>query len=207
MFLAFMLTSGIFWTATYILIIRQSILDRTYGMPLVALCANISWEFIFAFLIPPGIVQHIVNIVWFSLDLGILVCFLYYGRKEFVGLSQTAFYTMFTLTLATSFAAVLLITLEFHDSGTYSAFGQNLMMSTMFLAMLYRRGSLRGQSLAIAICKGLGTLAASLAFYLYAVSWRHSLLLFFLYITIFVYDALYVALVYKQKRLHIQKEV
>src|SRR6266487_273578 len=59
MFTLLMLGSGIFWTATYILIIRRSFLDHTYGMPLVALCANISWEGIFSFIYPPFIIQHV----------------------------------------------------------------------------------------------------------------------------------------------------
>ena len=39
---ALMLSSGAFRALTYILMIRCGILDQTYGMPLVALCANIS---------------------------------------------------------------------------------------------------------------------------------------------------------------------
>jgi hypothetical protein len=193
-----MLGSGLFWTATYILIIRRSILDRTYGMPLAALCANISWEFIFSFILPSPSIQRIVNIVWFVLDAGILACFLRYGRNEFANLSKWTFFTTFGLTLATSFGAVLLVTLEFHDSGTYSAFGQNLMMSVLFILMLYRRGSSRGQAISIAVSKLLGTALASLAFFLYTAISHRSVLLPFLYVSILVYDVIYVVMVYKQ---------
>lgn len=200
MFLLLMLGSGLFWTATYILIIRRSILDRTYGMPLAALCANISWEFIFSFVLPSPSIQRIVNIIWFLLDAGILACFLRNGRTEFANLSKWTFFTTFGLTLTTSFGAVLLVTLEFHDSGTYSAFGQNLMMSVLFILMLYRRGSSRGQSLAIAISKLLGTALASLAFFLYTSISHHSVLLPFLYASILIYDVIYVVMVYKQQQ-------
>jgi len=200
MFVLLMLGGGLFWTITYILIIRRSILDRTYGMPLAALCANISWEFIFSFVLPSSNIQRIVNIVWFVLDAGILACFLRYGRNELANLSKWAFFTTFGLTLATSFGAVLLVTLEFHDSGAYSAFGQNLMMSALFILMLYRRGSLRGQSIAIAISKLLGTALASLAFFLYTAISHHSVLLPFLYVSILVYDVIYIVMVYKQQR-------
>lgn len=50
MFDTLMLGSGAFWTLTYVLMIRRGFVDRTYGMPLVALGANVSWEFIFSFL-------------------------------------------------------------------------------------------------------------------------------------------------------------
>jgi hypothetical protein len=199
-FTLLMLGSGLFWTVTYVLIILRSWRDHSYGMPLVALCANISWEFIFTFLLPPQLIQHIVNIVWFALDAGIFALTIRYGPKEFPALSKRIFYGMFALTLVTSFFAVLFVTLEFHDSGTYSAFGQNLMMSVLFIPMLFRRGSLRGQSLAIALCKLIGTAFASLAFYLYSVPYHHSVLLPFLYIATFVYDALYVGLVYMRLR-------
>ncbi|MBE3559230.1 MAG: hypothetical protein IMW89_08400 [Ktedonobacteraceae bacterium] len=194
-----MLGSGIFWTITYILVIRRSFLDRTYGMPLVALCANLSWELIFAFIYPPLISQRIVNLVWLSLDVIVLFLTLRYGPREFPDLSKPAFYTMFSIALLAAFALVLLISLEFHDrSGAYTAFGQNLMMSALFIAMLYRRHSTRGQSLAIGICKLIGTALASLAFYLHSVSFRHSVLLPFLYIAILVFDLFYVVMLYRQ---------
>ena len=37
--------SGIFWTISYLLIVQRSIQERSVGMPLVALCINISWEY------------------------------------------------------------------------------------------------------------------------------------------------------------------
>lgn len=195
-----MLGSGLFWTITYVLIIWRSWHDRSYGMPLVALCANIAWEAIFSFLFPPHLIQHIVNIIWFTLDAIIFVLTIRFGPKEFPDLSKRTFYAMFGLTLVTSVGAVFLVTLEFHDGGTYSAFGQNLMMSVLFICMLFRRRSLRGQSLSIALCKCLGTACASLAFYFYSAPWQHSVLLPFLYVVTFFYDVLYVGMVVVQMR-------
>src|SRR3712207_6737729 len=86
-----MVGSGVLWTLAYLLIIRQGFLDRTYGMPLVALCANISWEFIFAFVYPHDLPQGAVNVVWFSLDVVILFQLLLYGPREFAGLSKRLF--------------------------------------------------------------------------------------------------------------------
>lgn len=40
---------GLFWIFTYILIIYKGWQDKTYGMPMAAICANISWEFILPF--------------------------------------------------------------------------------------------------------------------------------------------------------------
>lgn len=44
----------------------------------------------------------------------------------------------------------------------YSAFLQNVAMSVLFLIMLFRRDDTRAQTLPIAICKWLGTLAPTI---------------------------------------------
>ncbi len=202
MFDVLMLGSGAFWTFTYALMIRRGFLDKTYGMPLVALCANISWEFIFSFLYPHGPVQRPDNIVWFSLDLIILFQLLRYGPREFDDLSKRVFYAMFGMALATSFCAVLSVTYEFDDwDGAYSAFGQNLLMSVLFVAMLRARGAPRGQSVPIAVFKMLGTGLASAAFYLYSPLSEGSVLLPFLYVATLVFDLIYVVAMVRAQRL------
>jgi hypothetical protein len=129
----------------------------------------------------------------------VLAQLLHYGSKESGNLPKSIFYLAFTFALTTSFCAVLFTTMTFHDYGTYSASAGNLLMSVAFIDMLYRRRSLRGQSLSIAICKMLGTGMSSLAFLVAPFS-SHSTLLPFLYISIFIYDAVYVALVYTVQR-------
>jgi hypothetical protein len=193
LFDAIMVGSGVLWTLTYLLIIRQGFLHRTYGMPLVALCANISWEFIFAFVYPHDLPQRAVNVVWLSFDVVILVQLLLYGPREFAALPRRLFYAAFALALATAFGAVLTVTLQFDDSdGAYSAFGQNLMMSILFVTMLYSRGSMRGQSVWIAVLKMGGTALASFSFYLFNPDYDGSILLPFLYVAILIFDGIYV---------------
>lgn len=188
--------SGLLWTITYLLIIRRGILDHTYGMPLVALCANLSWEFIFSFIFPHDPVQRPVNIAWLSLDLIILFQFLRYGPREFPSLPKKLVYGMVVLSLCMAFLTILFITLEFDDfDGAYSAFGQNLMMSILFLALLYSRKSLRGQSLSIALAKMGGTALASAAFLFFSEDYEESVLLPFLYGSIFVFDLIYVVMI------------
>jgi hypothetical protein len=191
---AILVGSGVLWTLAYLLIIRQGFVDRTYGMPLAALCANISWEFIFAFVYPHELPQRAVNVVWFSFDLVILAQLLVYGPREFAALPRRLFYAAFGLALATAFGAVLTVTLQFDDfDGAYSAFGQNLMMSILFVAMLYSRGSLRGQSVPIAALKMGGTALASFAFYSFNPDYYGSVLLPFLYVAILLFDGVYLA--------------
>ncbi len=198
---AIMVGSGVLWTLAYLLMIRRGFLDRTYGMPLVALCANLSWELIFSFVYPHDLPQRAVNVVWFSFDLVILLQLILYGPREFADLSRRAFYALFALALATSFGAVLSVTLALDDfDGAYSAFGQNLMMSVLFLAMLYSRRSLRGQSVSIALLKMGGTALASFAFYFYNPEYEGSILLPFLYVAILGCDGIYAGAVIVLRR-------
>src|SRR5918998_5565616 len=170
-------------------------------MPLVALCANLSWELVFSFVFPHGPVQRPVNIVWFSFDLVILYQLLRYGPREFPRLPKKLYYGTVAVGLCTAFLAVLSVTLELEDfDGAYSAFGQNLMMSILFLAMLYNRGSLRGQSLSIALTKMGGTALASTAFLFYNPEYDGSILLPFLYVAILVFDGIYAGAVIARRR-------
>jgi hypothetical protein len=192
-----MIIGGLFWSITYILIIRRGFVDKTYGMPLAALCANISWEGLFSFLYPHSPPQLYINYIWFLIDVLIVMQFLKYGRSEFPSLSKKKFIAMFLFALATCFGLVFSITREFNDwQGAYAAFGQNLMMSVLFIVMLFKRNDLRGQSIFIGLFKMLGTAISSLAFYLYQPISQGSFILPFLFISIFIYDLIYVILIY-----------
>ena len=189
--------SGVSWTLVYILIIKRGFQDKTYGMPLVALCANISWEFIFSFIHPHGVPQFYINIVWFGLDVVILFQVLRYGRSC-NALAAQLFYPAFFLTLGLSFWVILSVTHRLDDwYGRYTAFAQNFMMSVLFVAMLCRRKSIAGQSLYIAVFKMLGTILPSILFHL---KYPSSSFLNFLYIAIFLFDGAYLALLYRKCR-------
>ena len=100
--------------------------------------------------------------------------------------------------LLLAFCTVLLVTLELDDmDGKYAAFGQNLMMSALFIALLLRRGDVAGQSMYIAIFKMIGTLLPSILFFLRNPT---ALFLDFLYIAIFTLDMAYVALLHNKHR-------
>lgn len=190
-------TGAILWFAAYFLIIRRSHLDKTYGMPIVALCANISWEFTFSFLIPQSNqLQHIANIIWFVLDVVIIWQYIIYGRKEFNKLPEKYFIPTLVLGLAVAFAVIRTSVVEFDDTGGhYSAFAMSLMMGVLFSMMLLDRDSVRGQSIYIAILKMLGTVGYSILFY---TRYPNSQFMFVLYVTAFTFDLIYVLLLYEK---------
>jgi hypothetical protein len=187
--------SGICWTIAYFLIIRRGMRDRTYGMPIVAVCVNISWEFIFSFLIPHLPPHQYINISWFLLDLFILGQLLRYWRSDFPALDSIIFYPFVAASLLASFGLIYMMTLELEDCGAYSAFGQNFLMSILFMIVLFRRNSLRGQSVYIALSKMVGTALACTAAYLYVPLAGQSALLQYLFLTTLFFDLNYVAAV------------
>lgn len=196
------ITGGIFWLIVYIEIIRKGFKDKTYGMPVAALLVNISWEFISSFVYPAGGVQLYINYLWFFLDLVILLQLLIYWKNEFDIKSSFMFYSFIFISTLTAYFIVLIFSKEFGFTlgSFYVAFGDNLMMSILFIPMLLHRKSLRGQSISIALFKMLGTLAIVGAYFSFTVEIRNSLLLKFLYLSIFVFDFIYLCLVYLQSK-------
>ena len=191
------LGSGLFWTLTYILIIRRGFIDKRYGMPMLALCANISWEFIFSFVLPHNPPQLYIDYVWLFFDMFIAAHYLMYGRRSLDNnISPRLFLPVFIFSLASAFAAILCITYEFSDwHGVYSAFAQNLLMSALFIQMLWRRNSADGQSIYIALFKLTGTAIPSVYFYLL---FPGAPLLVYLFICISLLDTIYFILLYQK---------
>ncbi len=202
-----MIGSGVCWTITYLLIIRRGIIDLTYGMPAAALFANLAWETIYSFIYPHSMPQLAVDRIWFTFDVLILLQYLRFGPPVHKVRMAGGFYLRSVLGFAVTFILVLLVGQEFKDTnGAYAAFGQNLMMSVLFVVMLRQRNGIAGQSIYIAIFKMLGTLLASGAFYFQTTTYSHSHLLQFLFVAIFIYDAVYIGMLaseLKQRRVKV----
>jgi hypothetical protein len=189
--------TGLCWTLAYLLIIRVGLRERTYGMPIVAFAANISWEFLYSFVRPSHGLQHVINIVWFLLDCAIGYTVVKFGPREFPYLSRRVFYGCLVALLALAYPAVDLVGTQFDaGDGAYSAFAMNLMMSALFLSLFTARPAGRGQSVGIATAKLAGTAFASgsLAVRSDLAARYHGGLLTYLYIAIFVLDLVYLGL-------------
>ncbi|MGL4913726.1 MAG: hypothetical protein ACRC3Y_14995 [Romboutsia sp.] len=198
--------SALFWIITYILIINKSIKDKTYGMPFVAMCINLSWEFVFAFIYKTDIFHQIVCLIWFVLDLIIVCTFLKYGYKDFkkkYSLSKISFFTLIIFTIISSFIFMLLAPLDFSvlfngdlfQTAGFIAYFQNLLMSILFVLMFLERRNLNGQSILIALFKWLGTSCVGITKFIgLAPSNPTELFIIFL---IQVFDILYLFLLLK----------
>ncbi|NMG23022.1 hypothetical protein [Brasilonema bromeliae] len=209
------------WVFTYVAIVWRGFKDRSLGMPMVALSANISWEAIYSFIyIPPSNALLYASIAWFLFDIPIVWQCLLYGYKDFPPqITKNNFRLIFLAAIAIAFPIVFGVASELNDTkGVYTGFGQNCMMSILFVCMLLRRNDISGQSIYIAIYKWFATLFAFLGSSFDAPgdvnkilnlqtllteifvdnTYPTTPLIKILYATTFIFDVLYIILLYRK---------
>lgn len=200
----------VLWIIAYVLIIRASFRDRTYGVPLLAICLNLAWEFIFTFIHMPRTDDGSLNVVKFCMFLGWLVLdvlifwqLLRYGRDDQSTPQLSRYFGLVVLLcLAGAFAWHLTFTRAFEDPHGYlSAFIINLVMSVLFVRFIFERPDLRGLSYGGAWFKLLGTGVISFAnVFMLLEDPGYDGFWFFLFSGIFVFDALYVFLLHQARK-------
>jgi hypothetical protein len=212
------------WGLTYLFVIRQCFRERTYGIPLVNICLNFSWELIYSFgLVAPGEPRLLVygNRLWFVFDILLVYQLFRYGKDVQVQpWVKKHYHLVATGTLILSFLGVYMFSLYFYDVyGLAVSFMMNLLMSVLFIPFLWARPNLRGISYPAAWAKMLGTFAGGAVFcYLWwplqfadgklvrYPYWpepnRPFLFLIYLYLSILIFDLLYIYLV-RQRRLEL----
>lgn len=193
------ITTLLLWGGAYLLIIRRAFKDQSYGMPFGPMCVNVAYEFTFGFVFPDVPPMKYANIAWFFIDLVIVYQYLRFGWDEFPALfPKSWFVPSVVLGIATAFAGVVAMTVEFRDvNGNYSGWGDQLLISISYVALLARRQSLRGQSVYILLTRMFGSIALIPGQYLQAPD---SVLLVFLYVAFIVLDLIYLTLLLRQCR-------
>lgn len=71
----------LFWDATYILMTRRALATKTYGMPLLALALNVSWELVYAFYVSEMILEKLGFAFWLLLDIGLIYTTVRFGPE------------------------------------------------------------------------------------------------------------------------------
>ncbi len=149
-----------FWLVAYVLIIVKGFRERTYCMPIAAFCGNVIWEFLFAFVHPSDfLLIRLGNCLWLAFDAVILVTIIKYGRGDFKDspfMQKWLFVMMAIGTAIAAYVAVSFIEVYNDRLGYSSGWIQAFVMSFLFIAMLLRRDSVRGQSVYIALAIVLG---------------------------------------------------
>ena len=197
------------WVVAYGFIIRQCFRDRSYGLPLVAICLNVSWEFLASWVWPnPVPLWHAFDRAWFFFDLVIVYQLLRYGRElQPVPEVRRHFHAIVAVTIVASVIGLHTFYLQYRDIlGLVDAFIINLIINVTMIPFFLerRRQGGRGLSVGAAWCKMIGTLCTAIeCHYVIGMSepWLPSLsFLTFLCASIFATDVLYTYLVMKDAR-------
>ncbi|KAF2462741.1 uncharacterized protein BDR25DRAFT_386151 [Lindgomyces ingoldianus] len=160
---------GVLWIVAYILYMRQSYRDHSYGMPLLSLCANISWELVYGFFYPPGVAEFVTFAPYFLVDLGLVYTTLKFGANEWKqsaivqkNLPLIVFIGSAALTAAHWCFAVLFT--DIHQASFWSGYACQIIVSWAAIAQIVSRASTRGHTLAIWWFRFTGTLCATTVF-------------------------------------------
>ena len=152
----FLCWSGVYWQMW-----RRGVRDRSFGMPLVALCVNVVWEIVFTFFADGPMPVKVVNGLWLGLDLAVLSTLLRFGRDDYASAwVRDSFYMLVALVFAMAALVVPAFKSAFADTtGGISATFTTMLLSAQLVAMLVRRDNVRGQSIYIGLLVLLGDVA------------------------------------------------
>jgi len=213
------------WVPAYILIIKHGLKEKTYGMPLIALCGNITWEFLYSTGVFPACsvtwadcpmwLMRGGNAAAFTLDIVILYTILRYGRSKFTQpLMVKYFYPIVAFGLLTAAGLIYSVETDFFRpnpgvpgygdfmelglfSGVYTGYALALEMGLLFIAMFYARKGLEGQSFYIALGMAVGNFTAYL---LNIFTHTTNLTVHILFFSAAVANWTYVVLVYQRAK-------
>lgn len=196
----------LFWTVVYILSIKRGFQDRSFAIPMLALCINVSWEFMFSFLYAQSAQAQVGNIIWWVMDVVILFTCLKYGREDYRHpLVQKWFFPFVAVCFVMAAAVEWALIRGFEDYvGLITGTGNTLFTVALMLAMILRRNSVKGQSLYI----GLAVLLGNACGYIMVIVGQSMLkpasamiLLHVCWWCILFISTLYVVLVFRQSRI------
>ncbi len=153
------------WAIAYVLIIIQCFRQRSYGLPLVAIAMNFTWELQYSLLVPPRCDNNSVDIVkaamilaWALLDLVIVWQLFAYGRNEQnIPEIKRHFHAIVVLALVLAFIGNFTFDRFHHaDAAPISGVMINFVMSLLFIFLLFQRPELRGISWSAALFRVAG---------------------------------------------------
>nr|UUG60174.1 terpene cyclase [Mycoleptodicus sp. DH-2022a] len=163
------IASGILWTTAYALYIRQSWKDQSYGMPILAICCNITWEFIYGVVYPPAMAEQIAFMPWIFIDLVLMYGTVKFGPREWKHSPLVArnLTTILIIGVIMTLAAHWLFAIQFKDvtdASFWSGYFCQVVVSWSAIAQLISRCSTRGHSMTIWAYRFLGTCCATSVF-------------------------------------------
>src|SRR5262249_17979645 len=86
------IVADVLWMLAYIFAIRAGFHDHSYGVPMLAVCLNFSWEFVFSIIIrPESKLRLTLTLLWLAIDTVILYQLVRWGKAEQISQLQPYF--------------------------------------------------------------------------------------------------------------------
>jgi len=161
----FFATGCFLWVLTYVIVIKNIIKKQFVEIPIIAICANFTWEFLWSFIFKTDMGELYIwgYRIWFFMD-----CFIVYGMFRY-GVKQVSINILqkhFNLSiifcllswLVMLFYYIKLYDVPFTHMGANSGYILNVMMSTLYIISFLRYSQPTVFSYLAAWFKGLGTL-------------------------------------------------
>lgn len=151
----------VFWVLAYVLMIRRGLIDRSYGMPMVALCLNVAWESYFSLFSDAQLTNRVAYGIYLVADLGVLWTCWRFGPADFRSPLIRQYFRLATVAIFIGgFFLIRQFALSFDDGyGGISATFTTLLLSVAMVGMLLRRDNVKGQSLYIGLLVLIGNIS------------------------------------------------
>ncbi len=195
----FFFSGCVAWVVIYINVIRAIRTIQYIEIPIMAVCANISWEFIWSFLFETNMGEIYVwgYRIWFILDCYILYGLLRYGWKQFINDTFKKSFHWLVFALIGCWFFILYFFIKLYDypitqMGALSGYIINWMMSMLFITLYTRSANKTLFSKTNNWLKFIGNLAISVFCFLKFDDW----FLFSVIITNTILDIAYLVIQY-----------
>ena len=151
------------WLVAYALFIRLGFKEKTFCVPIIAMCGNIGWEFTNSQLIYPKYLGiWLGQCLWLVFDALVFTTIWKYAPGE-ISHPMLKRWIRPLAVLGVALSSVLTLVYGLHcgdPQGTVSGWLLAFIQSIMMVGMLVQRGSSRGQSVYIALGIVVGNIAA-----------------------------------------------
>ncbi|MFL5754110.1 MAG: hypothetical protein ACJ76F_11930 [Bacteroidia bacterium] len=170
----FFATGCLLWVFTYVIVIRNIVKMKFVEIPIVAVCANFAWEFLWSFVFRTDMGELYIwgYRIWFFLDCFIVFGLFRYGVKQ-VSLPLIAkYYSLITAACIAAWGVMLYYYIKIYDEpfthmGANSGYILNVMMSALFITLFLRMKQPQSFSLLSAWFKGVGTILITIFCFLH----------------------------------------
>ena len=196
-----------YWVWVYIAVIRDIFKNKFVGIPALAVCSNISWEFLwsFFFFTNMGIFFQWGYRIWFVLDVFIFYSLVRYGRSQFSDPRLKKYFGwILAFTTISWTTAIYAFTTQYADPiGAISAYMVNAHMSALYILLILKFPKEKTLSVSTAWHKMLGTALTSVFCF-----WAFPEARFMLTMTVvtFLLDVVYIAIVTYYRKPVAQKQ-